>query len=404
MYVKREIEDTVSAYLRQFKVVLVTGARQVGKTTMLRHTLPDAYGYVALDDLDLLGRVHSDSALFFQDNKPPLLIDEIQYAPDLFMRIKHIVDRSDEKGAIVLTGSQTYRLMQGVSESLAGRIGILEMSSLSLRELVGNLKHTPYVPAPAEADNRKELLSDFDLWAHIHRGSMPELIDETIEWQAYYSSYVRTYIERDVRELVNIRNEHAFFDFMVACASRTGQLLNMSDIANTVNVEVATVRDWLSVLEASGIVHILRPFWANTSKRLAKTPKLFFMDTGLACYLTAWNTPETLKRGAMAGHMFETFAVSEVLKSFINAGQDTRQVSFYRDGRKREIDLVIQDGHVLHPVEIKMATNPDKSAIANFNALEGVADYEVGFGSVICQAPSPYHITPQVQAISVFDI
>ena len=403
MYVAREMQDTVLSYLNQFKVVLVTGPRQVGKTTMLRHMLSDRYAYVTLDDLDLLGRIQDDSALFFMENEPPILIDEIQHAPDLFMCIKNLVDASPQKGAIVLTGSQTYRLMHGVSESLAGRVGILEMRSLSLREVTGTLRRSPYVPekiSPA----RQKAPAPFDLWAQIHRGSMPELLDDRIDWQAYYRSYVRTYIERDVRELVQVRNERTFHDFMIACAARTGQLLNMSDIANTVNVDVATVQGWISVLEASGVIHLLRPFWANTTKRLAKTPKLFFTDTGLACYLSAWNSPETLRRGAMAGHMYETFVVTEVLKSFDNCGADTRQVHFYRDARKREIDLVIEEGHVLHPVEIKMASNPTKDALKNFTALEGMGDYEVGFGSVICQTPKPYLITPDVQAISVFDI
>ncbi len=403
MYVTREIQETVLSYLGQFKVILVTGPRQVGKTTMLRHTLGNQYAYVTLDDLDLLNRVHNDSALFFMENEPPVLIDEIQHAPDLFMRIKNVVDASCEKGGIVLTGSQTYHLMKGVSESLAGRVGILEMNSLSLRELCGNLKHKPYLPQKVTSAT-DSMPDNFDLWAHIHRGSMPELLDQSIDWQAYYRSYVRTYIERDVRELVQVRNERAFYNFMVACAARTGQLLNMTDIANTVGVDMATVQGWISVLEASGIIHLLQPFWANTTKRLTKTPKLFFMDTGLACYLSAWNTAETLMRGAMAGHMYETFVVGEVLKSYINNGTDTRQVNFYRDARKREIDLVIEENHVLHPVEIKAASNPSKDALKNFSALEGFSDYEVGFGAVVCQTPKPYLITPEVQAISVFDI
>ena len=402
MYIEREIQPIIESYLKQFKVVLVTGARQVGKTTMLKHTLPQAFSYTSLDDLDMLSRIQEDSALFFMENELPLVIDEIQYAPELFMRIKHVVDESDQKGDIVLTGSQTYQLMKGVSESLAGRVGILELSSLSLREVLGRLRHTPFVPrlmaesAPAP--------SGFDLWEHIQRGSMPELADPQMDAYAYYSSYIRTYLERDVRDLIKVRDESKFYDFMVACAARTGQLLNMTDIANTVGVDTGTVQGWLSVLQASGIVHLLRPFFANTNKRLAKTPKLYFYDTGLACHLAAWNSAEALRRSAMAGHMFETFAVSEVLKSYLNSGKDLRNVSFFRDSRKREIDLVIQGGNMLHPVEIKTAATVSKDALKNFSALEGLAGFEVGFGAVVCQTEKPYLIAKNVQAIPIHAI
>lgn len=411
MYIEREIQPVVNAYRRQFKSVLVTGARQVGKTTMLKHDLPASFDYVSLDNLEMLARIKDDSALFFIEHDLPLVIDEVQYAPELFMRVKRIVDASDKKGQIILTGSQTYQLMHGVSESLAGRVGILEMSSLSLREITGRLKHKPYVPilidskkAKVEQPAQDTASNPFDLWGHIQRGSMPELADMGVDTYAYYSSYVRTYIERDVRELVKVRDERRFYDFMVACAARTGQLLNASDIAATVGADTATIQGWISALQASGIVHVLRPFFTNTSKRLAKTPKLYFLDTGLACHLAAWNSPEALRRGAMAGHMFETFVVSEVLKSYMNAGHDLRDVSFYRDARKREIDLVIQEGDVLHPVEIKTAASVKSDAIKNFKALEELGGFTVGFGSVICQTEEPYLLAENVQAIPVWAI
>ncbi len=399
MYIEREMQPILDSYRDQFKVVLVTGARQVGKTTMLRHTLPDDFSYVSLDDLELLARIQDDSALFFMENELPLAIDEIQYAPELFMRIKRVVDDTQAKGDVVLTGSQTYRLMKGVSESLAGRVGILELSSLSLREVMGQLKHRPFVPHKV---SERELGGDgIDLWRHIQRGSMPELADPQIDPYAYYSSYIRTYIERDVRDLVKVHDERKFYDFMVACAARTGQLLNLSDIASTVGADTTTIQGWVSVLQASGIIHILRPFFTNTSKRLAKTPKLYFFDTGLACHLTAWSSAETLRRGAMAGHMFETFVVSEVLKSYLNSGKDLRNVSFYRDSRKREIDLVIQEEDVLHPVEVKMAASVTRDALKNFAALEGLAGFQVGFGAVVCQTERPYLVAESVQAIPV---
>ena len=395
-YLTRHMEHELRECLSQFKVVLVTGPRQVGKTTMLRHVLGDSYRYVSLDDPDLLSRVHDDPALFFQQYKAPLVLDEVQHAPELFLRIKYLVDQSDSYGQIVLTGSQTYHLMSGVSESLAGRVGILEMPPVSLRERLGLGNHRPYVPSDEPAPHSGPQV---DVWDVIHRGSMPRLLDESVDWSRYYASYVSSYIERDVRNLVNVRNTSRFYDFMVACAARTGQLFNSSDIASVVGVDAKTVRGWVSALEASGVVRLLRPFFSNTEKRLTKTPKLFFMDTGLACYLAAWPDAETLRRGAAAGHMFETFVVGEVLKSYMNAGADTRDVSFYRDASKREIDLVIREGRTLHPVEIKSGAAIRPPACKHFSALDGIDGYERGFGAVICQTEEPYLLAGDVEAI-----
>lgn len=316
--------------------------------------------------------------------------------------MKWIVDQSDEKGRIVLTGSQTYHLMKGVSESLAGRIRILEMPALSLRELAHNASDPqPYVPAQIHSSKRNP---DVDIWNIIHRGSMPELQDETIDWDSFYSDYVAAYLERDVRDLINVKDESKFYNFMVACAARSGQLLNASDIGNAIDVDGKTVKAWLSVLQASNIVRVVEPFWPNVDKRLTKTPKLFFMDTGLVCHLTRWTTPEQLRRGAVAGHVFETFVVSEILKSYMNVGANLHDVWFYRDSKKHEIDLVIQEGHVLHPVEVKMAATVGSDAVKNFGCLENLSGYEVGFGHVVCQTSEPYFVTRNVQAVSVWDI
>lgn len=403
MYIRREIESKISSYLKQFKAVLLTGARQTGKTTLLKHLLSDRYEYVTLDDMNNLDLAISDPKAFLNVGRLPLIVDEVQQAPDLFRQTKLVVDAFDECGGVVLTGSQTYQLMQGVSESLAGRVGILEMSGLTLREILGRNTCERYIPRQL---NKKDLEQpeNMDIWLHIQRGSMPELQRSEVDWYGYYSSYVKSYLERDVRQLINLKDERKFYNFMVAVAARTGQLLNVSDIANTVDVDVKTVQGWISVLQASGIIYVMQPFWANTTKRLAKTPKIYFMDTGLACHLTGWNTSDQLRLGAMSGHMFETFAVSEVLKSYMNAGRDLREVSFYRDSQKREIDLVIQDGRTLHPVEIKTGVQIRKDAIRNFSCLEDMTDYEVGFGHVICQTPEPYIIARDVQAIPVWAI
>ncbi len=403
MYIEREIEAKLASYLGQFKAVLVTGPRQAGKTTLLKHVLDDDYDYVTLDDMNTLDLALNDPKAFLNEGVLPIIIDEVQQAPDLFRQTKLVVDAIESYGSVVLTGSQTYHLMQGVSESLAGRVGILELPALSLREVSGHTGTGPYVPKQLR---KAEIpgVDGFDLWAHIQRGSMPRLQQDNVVWYDYYTSYVKTYLERDVRQLLKLKDERKFYNFMVACAARTGQLLNATDIANTVDVDVKTVQGWISVLQASGIIHVMQPFWTNTTKRLAKTPKLYFMDTGLACHLTSWNTPDQLKNGAVGGHMFETFVVSEVLKSYMNAGRDLRDISFYRDSQKREIDLVVQDGRTLHPVEIKAGMQVGRSAVKNFACLEGIADYEVGFGHVICQTPEPYLLSGEIQAVPVWAI
>ncbi len=402
MYIVREIEHAIDAMLKQGKVVLVTGARQVGKTTMLRHHLGDSFGYVSMDDPRERALAVQDSVLFFESKALPLIIDEIQRVPELFSSVKWVVDQTDEKGRIVLTGSQTYRLMKGVSESLAGRIKILEMPPLSLRELVSASDRTgPYIPCPIERAND---IPGVDIWSIIHRGFMPELQNMDIDWDSFYADYVSAYLERDVRDLINVKDESKFYNFMVACAARTGQLVNTSDIGAIVGVDRKTVNSWLSVLQASNIIRIIEPFFPNIDKRLTKTPKLFFLDTGLVCHLTRWTTPETLRNGAAAGHIFETFVVSEVLKSYMNVGANMKDLWFYRDSKKREIDLVIQEGRILHPVEVKMAATVDADAVKNFSCLESLSGYELGFGHVICQTKTPYPITRNVQAVPVWTI
>lgn len=404
MYRRREAEATLLSLMGQFKVVLVTGARQVGKTTMLQHVLPENFRYVTLDDPRAGVLAREDPVLFFDANRLPVAVDEVQRIPELFQQVKFLVDQSPETGRVVLTGSQTFQLMQGVSESLAGRVAILEMTGMSLRELTGCGGRGPYVPSEVGDDGRCESPEGLDLWATIHRGSMPRLMDPSVSWDAFYTGYVRTYLERDVRDLITVKDEASFYHFLVACAARTGRLVNHSALARDAGVDTKTAQSWLSVLQASGVVRLLRPFWSNATKRLTKTPKLYFTDTGLACHLLGWSSPETLRRGAMAGHVFETFVVGEVVKSYLNAGGDARNVHFYRDARQREIDLIIQEGRVLHPVEIKTSATVTREAAAGFSVLADVGDYDVGAGAIICQTREPYPVTATVKAVPVWSI
>ena len=404
MYRYREAEATLLSFMRQFKVVLVTGARQVGKTTMLQHVLPGDFRYVTLDDPRAGVLAREDPALFFDANRLPVAVDEVQRVPGLFQQVKFLVDQSPEMGRVVLTGSQTFQLMQGVSESLAGRVAILEMTGMSLRELTSCGRRGPYVPSEVGDDGKCESPEGLDLWGTIHRGSMPRLMDPLVSWDAFYTGYVRTYLERDVRDLITVKDEASFYHFLVACAARTGMLVNHSALARDAGVDTKTAQSWLSVLQASGVVRLLRPFWSNATKRLTKTPKLYFMDTGLACHLLGWSSPETLRRGAMAGHVFETFVVGEVIKSYLNAGGDARNVHFYRDARQREIDLIIQEGRVLHPVEITTSATVTREAVAGFSVLNDIGDYDVGAGAVICQTREPYPVTDTVKAVPVWSI
>lgn len=402
MYIRREIESTIDAMLTQGKVVLITGARQVGKTTVLKEHLGGSFSYVSMENPRDYLLAKQDAVLFFDSHELPLIVDEVQRVPELFSPVKWIVDQSDQKGRIVLTGSQTYHLMKGVSESLAGRMRIIEMPPLSLRELIGSASSPhPYVPARITEPKH---VKGLDIWSVIHRGSMPELQDSSVDWDSFYSDYVSAYLERDVRDLINVQDEAKFYSFMVACAARSGQLLNATDIGNAIDVDHKTVKAWLSVLQASNIVRVIQPFRPNVDKRLSKTSKIFFMDTGLLCHLTRWTTPEQLRNGAVAGHVFETFVVSEVLKSYMNAGANLRDVWFYRDAKKREIDLVIQDGHVLHPVEVKTAATVGSDAVKNFGCLDRLSDYELGFGHVVCQTDEPYLVTRDVQAVPVWEL
>ena len=403
MYVTRHAEQTVLGLLREAKVVLVTGARQVGKTTMLKHCMPEGYGYVSLDAPDA-ERLARDPELFFQRYAPPVVIDEVQRRPELFDYVKHLVDQSDARGQIVLTGSQTFHLMKGVSESLAGRVAILELSGLSLREVLGSPNRQPFVPQVFDRYRGARTPHDLDLWHRIHRGSMPALADESLDWERYYRDYTRTYLERDVRGLVAVQDEDAFYRFLVACAARSGQLFNAAGVADDVGVSPKTAQHWLSVLQASGVAFLLRPFWSNVGKRLTKAPKLYFYDTGLVCYLTGWIDEEVARRGAASGSLFETFAVGEVMKSYLNAARDTRVVRFYRDGRRREIDLVLQRGRALHPVEVKQAAVVGTDAASSFRALEAFGDYELGEGALICQTAEPVPVSGDVTALPVWCI
>ena len=383
-YYKRLAENAIKKQEKMFKTILVTGARQVGKTTMLKNMNPNM-NYITLDDMILNQSAVEEPELFLKANKPPIIIDEIQYAPNLLRYIKMAVDNSEKKSLYYLTGSQQFHLMKDVSESLAGRVGILNLLGLSLREIKEIEFNEPFLPTEEYLSKRKKHVKEIsynEIWNIIHKGSMPALYQEESDVDMFYAMYVSTYIERDVRSLTQVGDTLSFLKFMTALASRIGQLLNLNSIANEVGITIPTAQRWLSILVASNIVYVLEPYYNNIMKRAVKTPKVYFLDTGLAAYLTKWKTSEVLESGTMAGNFFENYVIVEIIKSYYNIGELRPPVYFYRDKEKREIDLIIEENGKLYPMEIKKTANPSKDMIENFKVLETVS--QVQEGAVIC--------------------
>lgn len=406
-YISRHIESHILQANQTFKGLLVTGARQVGKSTLLRHVFQER-PYLTFDDPLLLEQARTEPGLFFRNHPYPITLDEVQHIQTLFPYIKMACDASDDKGLFSLTGSQSFRLMQHVSESLAGRIAIFELSGLSLRELDGADFRRPFIPSADYIEARnKSVRVHKDLWQIIHRGSYPALCETAVEWQLFYSSYVQTYLSRDINDLMKVKDHMKFMRFLTAMAARTGQMLNYSKVAEQADVTVATAKEWTAVLEASGLIYILQPFSNSALTRAIKTPKVYFRDTGLVCYLTKYLSAATAMNGAMAGELFETFVVSEILKSFSNAGMDYRMnVTYYRGKdksaqRESEIDLLIEDGDTLYPVEIKMSANPKLTMTNAFDVIDKIKCRRRGLGVVLCMYPEKLWLNERTVALPV---
>ena len=387
MYIKRHAEQTVDKLSKMFGAILVAGPRQVGKTTMLQ-TITQNLTYVTLDDLLLQVSAQVESGTFFKDNPPPVFVDEIQKAPELFPQIKIILDRDRKKGQFFMCGSQQFQMMKGVSESLSGRIGLVTLLGFSLREMQHVDFDVPFLPTEEYFAARRQRLADIsydEVWRTIHRGSMPELFaNPDYDWQMFYGAYVRTYIERDVRDLTEIGDTVKFTRFMTAAAASIGQLLNLSSLARDVGISQPTAERWLSILVASNVVYLLQPYSNNITKRAIKTPKLYFLDTGLAAYLTRWNTPDVLKNGAMAGAFFENFVIAEIIKSYYNKGTLEPPLYFYRDKDMNEIDLLIEEGGTLYPLEMKKHADPSRRDVDAFSLIDRIPNVNRGAGGVIC--------------------
>ena len=390
MYIKRHMEQAILEASSQYPVVMLCGQRQVGKSTMLDHLRTADRKYVTFDDANARSLAERDPALFLEAYGAPLMIDEFQRVPSVLLEIKNIVDKKamsgeDNTGMFWLTGSQKFRMMKGVSESLAGRAAVFELSGLSSAEIDGRAPSafSPHIDALQERVGSSAPKDVHRVFKRIFDGGMPKLLTSRIARDRYYSDYVNTYIERDIRDLSQVGKLREFYDFLVFTAARTGCELKYSEIAGAIGISAPTAKQWVSLLESCGIIYILRPYYTNLTSRIVKTPKMYFMDTGLAAYLCRWPTAETLENGAMNGNFFETYAVSEIVKSYLNAGLRP-DLYYYRDIDRKEIDLLIVEGDKLFPIEIKKAKSP-ASPDKNFGVLDRLGK-DVQPGLIICMS------------------
>lgn len=391
MYITRHMEKPVMELNEQYPVLLLTGPRQVGKTTMLKHLIEvEGKGRkkASLDDLTLRELAKTDPKMFFQLYQPPLLIDEVQYAPELFPYIKIMVDERHQPGDFWLTGSQLFKMMEGVQESLAGRVALLHLSPLSQSEIMKRPPEPPFsleLPLLSERQNGRQMLNTPEVFQHIHQGGMPALVTGTYSNASiFYSSYIDTYMERDVRRLSNDIDSLKFLRFLRSVAARTSQQVNYKGIADDAEIDQTTAKNWLHVLEALGIIFLLEPYSNNVLKRTVSTPKLYFYDSGIVCYLTRWSSPETAMEGAMSGALLENYTVAEIIKTYQNAGQEPF-LYYYRDKDAREIDLILEQDGKLFPIEIKKMASPPKKLTKVFDLIDK-SPLQRGTGAILCMA------------------
>ena len=415
-YIKRACEEILKNKFRTSKAVAVTGARQVGKTTLTKH-LFDNVKRINMRDMALLKSAKEEPLALLKSYGRPLFVDEIQKAPELLDACKVILDEKGEKGSYLFSGSHKWNLMKGMSESLVGMVSILELPALSMREINETNEKIPFLPTEEYIQARKQNVKKCDdIWNFIHKGFYPELYDDDPpEWEEFYRSYVQTYMERDVIDFVKIKDASAFYRFMVAAAARTGNILNYANLAADAGISLETARQWISVLEKSDIILLLQPYFNSHLTRALKTPKLYFRDTGLAAYLTSWLTPQTLQSGAMNGAFFETFVINEIAKSYANAGKNHAGRMFYYRGKDKlkksknskensveaEIDLIIEENGILYPIEIKKTSVPTKEMAYAFTVLDKDIGKKRGMGAIICRIEDMLYLRDDLVALPV---
>lgn len=388
-YIKRDLERKIRALIEDYSCILITGPRQVGKTTVLKNLMTEDREYVTLDDLEERKLAKNDPAMFLQLHGLPIFIDEVQYAPELFSYIKIAIDNGAPASSFWLTGSQAFKLMELAQESLAGRVAILHMPSLSQHELYGSGDNEEFLLDLSKLKARKNkgtMVNVSEMYERIWQGSLPGYRSGKFkDREVFYSSYVQTYIDRDVSETISGVDKLLFQDFIRAAACRVGLVLNVHDIAGDVGVSDDTAKRWLQVLEKSDVIFYLRPYSNNLLKRTVKTPKLYFFDTGLVAYLARYSTPEILEAGAMNGAILENYVVSEIRKTYQNNARECL-LWYYRDKDSKEIDMVIEQDGVLHPIEIKKSINPERKMITSFAVLDK-GSVPRGKGAIVCMRP-----------------
>ncbi len=388
-YIPRDMEKVMSELTKEYSCILITGPRQVGKSTMLEH-IDGARNKVTLDDLQERNLAKNDPEMFLKLHKTPILIDEVQYAPELFSYIKIAIDNGAEPGSFWLTGSQSYKLMSLAQESLAGRIAILNLTTLSQHELYSNGELLPFTLSLDELKQREQLCEKADvgsIFERIWQGGLPGLASgKYTNRDIYYSSYLQTYLSRDVKEEMPIKDDSKFIDFIRAVACRVGQELNVHSIATDVEVSDDTAKRWLGMLEKSEVIFYLHPYSNNLLKRVVKTPKLYFFDTGLVCYLTKYSNAEILQNSSINGAILENYIVAEIRKSYLNSGKEI-YMYYYRDKDQAEIDLILEYDGELHPIEIKKSSNPNSAMVKNFEILSK-SSLPVGLGAIVCMKDS----------------
>ena len=396
MYIKRIIEESILEASLHYPVIMVCGQRQVGKSTMLNHIKNTNMKYISLDDRNARRLAHNDPELFFETYGYPLLIDEFQREPSILLEIKNIVDKKalnneNASGLFWLTGSQKFQMMKNISETLSGRVCIFELSGLSYSE-INNTNNSLFNPDINELKKRiNKRCNIHEIYEHIFRGGMPKIVAENVDRDKYYSDYINTYLERDIHELEQVGKLNEFYSFLTYMAARTSQELHYDSISKAIGVSAPTIKSWISILERSGVIFILYPYHNNITDRLVKIPKVYFMDTGLAAYLCRWPNALTLENGNMDGAFFETFVISEIVKSYYNHGKSTNNLYYYRDFEKKEIDLLVVEGDSIYPIEIKKGkspNNPDK----NFTVLDKLK-LQIKTGLIICMSDEliPYN-------------
>jgi hypothetical protein len=404
MYYNRALKDCWNEANCQFPVLLLTGPRQVGKTALLQRLTSKRRRYVNLDDPSLRQLAREDPALLLQRFEPSAMIEQIQYAPQLLPLIKMAVDADPRPGMFWLTGSQQFQMMRGISETLAGRVAILNMLGFSSRERHRlELNVPPFLPTRQAVRQRQESAAASDLkslYKDIWLGSFPSLTAGPVkDRDLFYSSYLQAYLQRDLKDLAQVGNEMAFVRFLRACAARTAQMLNLTDLARDADVAVNTAKSWLSILQATFQVYLVQPYFSNLTKRLVKAPKLYFLDTGLCAYLTEWSSPETLAAGAMSGAILETHVLCELLKSWLHRGR-TPQLYYYRDRDGAEIDFLFEQDRAFYPIEVKKTATPRADLARPFKALTRLRR-PVGEGAILCLCDNVAPLSENIDAVPV---